>query len=213
MTTSHKDTICGSERIHVIENDCLKVDIEPGSISAIITSPPYGVESLSYLRTHLLSFRSLEPVLGVDPYNFGEGVIGSEYLGDEEVDPDTLMVMKCSKTCKKFFERILKNETTSLMRKRTLMMMKFFEDMNLLAEKFNYWLKRDGRIAFVIGNKKLGDHLIPTDRIITEVFRANNLISTGSIAHKLKTNNSNSKVPWQDRIIENEFVLFFRKEE
>jgi hypothetical protein len=28
----------------------------------------------------------------------------------------------------------------------------------------------------------------------------------------LKTNNSNSKVPWQDRIIENEFVIFFEKE-
>ena len=62
MNTSHKGILGKSDSIKIIEGSCLGTCIEANSISAIITSPPYGVESLSYLRTHLLSFRALEPV-------------------------------------------------------------------------------------------------------------------------------------------------------
>lgn len=91
------------------------------------------------------------------------------------------------------------------------MMMKFFEDMNDLIINFQKWLKPGGKVAFVIGNKKIGDYIIPTDKIITEIFENSGFKYIDAIAHKLKTNNSNSKVPWQDRIIENEFVIFYEK--
>lgn len=212
MNYTHKESIQGADTINVIEGSCLSTNIEPGSISAIITSPPYGVESLSYLRTHLLSFRALEPVLGVDPYNLGVEVVGSEYLDRGDIDAESLSVMNISKTCKEFFLNLVNDESFSSNKKRILMMMKFFEDMYVLAQRFAHWLKDDGKIAFVIGNKKLGDYLIPTDTIITEIFESCGLKYQGAIAHKLKTNNSNSKVPWQDRIIENEFVIFYSKE-
>ena len=121
-------------------------------------------------------------------------------------------MMNQSKTCKEFFSKLIEDENFSSNKKRVLMMMKFFEDMYVLAQRFALWLKDDGKIAFVIGNKKLGDYLIPTDTIITEIFESCGLKYDGAIAHKLKTNNSNSKVPWQDRIIENEFVIFYSKE-
>lgn len=212
MNSTHKESIQDSDTINVIEGSCLSTKIEPGSISAIITSPPYGVESLSYLRTHLLSFRALEPVLGVDPYNLGVEVVGSEYLDGGDIDADSLAVMNISKTCREFFLNLIKDESFSSSKKRVLMMMKFFEDMYVLAQRFALWLKDDGKIAFVIGNKKLGDYLIPTDTIITEIFESCGLKYEEAIAHKLKTNNSNSMVPWQDRIIENEFVIFYSKE-
>lgn len=212
MNSTHKDSIRGIDNVNVIEGSCLSSSIEPGSVSAIITSPPYGVESLSYLRTHLLSFRALEPVLGVDPYNLGVEVVGSEYLNGGDIDADSLAVMNQSQTCKEFFLRLTEDESYSSNKKRVLMMMKFFEDMYVLAQRFALWLKEGGNIAFVIGNKKLGDFLIPTDTIITEIFESCGLKYDGTIAHKLKTNNSNSKVPWQDRIIENEFVIFYSKE-
>ena len=189
----------------------MSADIEPNSVSAIITSPPYGVESLSYLRTHLLSFRSLEPVLGVDPYNFGGEVIGSEYLNNEDVNIDELKVMKKSKTWNEFFSSRVQQEEWGSMRKRIVMMMKFFEDMDDLIINFHKWLKPNGKVAFVIGNKKIDEYIIPTDKIITEIFKENGFRYMNSIAHKLKTNNSNSKVPWQDRIIENEFAIFYEK--
>ena len=73
------------------------------------------------------------------------------------------------------------------------------------------WLKSDGKVAFIIGNKKIGDSIIPTDTIIREVFESFGFELEESIAHKLKTNNSNSQVPWQDRIIENEYIMLFRR--
>ncbi len=212
MGSSHKETIGNKEIIKVIEGSCLTAKIDDGSISAIITSPPYGVESLSYLRTHLLSFRALEPILGIDPYNFGGGVIGSEYLLDENVDIENLKVKEDSITFCEFFDNLLYRKELSQHRKRIEMMMKFFEDMDILVEKFYKWLKKNGKVAFVIGNKKIDNYIIPTDKIVTEIFESKGFRFIDSIAHKLKTNNSNSKVPWQDRIIENEFVIFYEKE-
>ena len=211
MKFSHKSTLKEADTISVIEGSCLSADIADNSVSAIITSPPYGVESLSYLRTHLLSFRSLEPLLGVDPYNFGADVIGSEYLLEANFEVESLKVMKKSPECSSFFSELLSKEDIKGMRNRVLMMAKFFEDMDELVSRFSQWLKIGGKVAFVIGNKKIGDSIIPTDKIITEIFEANGFEYITEIAHKLKTNNSNSKVPWQDRIIENEFVLFYEK--
>ena len=90
-------------------------------------------------------------------------------------------------------------------------MMKFFEDMYGVVEQFGKWLKPGGHVAFIIGNKKIGDNIIPTDTIIAEIFYYFGFSLDESIPHKLKTNNSNSQVPWQDRIIENEFVMLFTK--
>lgn len=212
-TISTCDNLLKNESsIEVIQGDVLSTEIAEESISHIITSPPYGVESLSYLRTHLLSFRVLEPILGVDPYNFGRGVIGSEYLEDAEVCIDSFQVKNASKSYVAFFDRMLSRNNASQDIKRITMMMKFFEDMYCLIECFSKWIKPNGHVAFIIGNKKLGDEIIPTDAIINEIFEFFGFTSNASIAHKLKTNNSNSQVPWQERIIENEFIMLFTKE-
>lgn len=208
--STHADTIIEKEAIRVLQQDCRSAQFEPGSISAIITSPPYGVESLSYLRTHLLSFRSLEPILGVDPYNFNEGVIGSEYTSDSFPHEDYDHVERRSGTFKSYFDSLVSASSKELNRAR--MMKEFFADMEELASLFNLWLKDQGKIAFVIGNKRLGDSMIPTAAIVQELFESHGLTLYDSINHKLKTNNSNSVVPWQDRIIDDEYVLFFQKE-
>lgn len=206
-----KGSLGAASNVEVIVNNVLTTEIEHGSISHIITSPPYGVESLSYLRTHLLSFRALESILGVDPYNFGEGIIGSEYLADNIPDVNEFTVQNVSATYRNYFNKLLKNAEKPLDQKRIVMMMKFFEDMYGVVKKFSLWLKLNGKVAFIIGNKKIGDSIIPTDKIIYEIFNSLGFKLEDSIAHKLKTNNSNSQVPWQDRIIENEYVLLFKK--
>lgn len=203
--------LLAEETIKVINGSVLDTDIPNGSISYIITSPPYGVESLSYLRTHLLSFRALEPVLGIDPYNFGEGIIGSEYLDDTMPDINSFAIANASQTYRKYFHYLLENAETAMDKKRVMMMMRFFEDMYLVVKRFSVWLKKDGKVAFIIGNKKIGDSIIPTDIIIKEIFENFCFELEESIAHKLKTNNSNSQVPWQDRIIENEFIMLFKR--
>jgi len=211
MLATHQGLAGLADSIKVMETSALEANIEPGSIAHIITSPPYGVESLSYLRTHLLSFRVLESLIDVDPYNFNDGVIGSEYLSNETVEVKNFKVSSCSNAYSDFFNPLLEKCANETDRRRVVMMMKFFEDMQDMISKFYEWMKPGGKVAFVIGNKKIGDNLIPTDTIIREIFESCGFAFEQSIAHKLKTNNSNSQVPWQERIIENEFIMIFTK--
>jgi hypothetical protein len=89
--------------------------------------------------------------------------------------------------------------------------MQFFDDMLSVGEKMAKWLKPQGRVAFIIGNKRLGNDIIPTDVIIRELFNGCGLRFFEEIKHKLKTNNSNSQVPWQERIIQEEAIILFEK--
>jgi hypothetical protein len=72
-------------------------------------------------------------------------------------------------------------------------------------------MKSGGCVAFVIGNKRLGEHIIPANEIIAQLFTANGFELHEALAHKLKTNNSNSQVPWQERIIQNEYIVISSK--
>ncbi|MEF3309607.1 DNA methyltransferase [Paenibacillus sp. GYB004] len=208
---THKGLI-KTQPTNVIEQDILKVtEIEENSISHIITSPPYGVEAISYLRTHLLSYRVLAHFLGTDPYKFGDNVIGSEFLPKEAPNVSHFNVADLSTTYLNFFNSLLNGDLPKKLELRTYMMMKFFEDISIVTSRLGRWLKVNGKIAFIIGNNKIGDTIIPTHEIITEIFGAYGLILEKTISHKLKTNNSNSQVPWQDRIIENEYLLIFHK--
>lgn len=187
-----------------LNEDDVILDPFCGSGTTILEARLLGIPAI-------LSFRALEPVLGVDPYNFGGEVIGSEYLSDDDVSVEKLKVMHKSEVFKDFFYELLNKEEMVKLKSRIFMMMKFFEDMDDLIINFQKCLKPGGKVAFVIGNKKIGDYIIPTDKIITEIFENSGFKYIDVIAHKLKTNNSNSKVPWQDRIIENEFVIFYEK--
>ncbi len=83
--------------------------------------------------------------------------------------------------------------------------------MLAVGEKMSKWLKNDGQVAFIIGNKRLGNDVIPMDTIVTELFASCNLDFVEAIRHKLKTNNSNSQVPWQEKIIQEESILLFKR--
>ena len=56
---SHSKLIGSASNIAVHEGSVLDIDLGKESVSHIITSPPYGIEAISYLRTHLLSYRTL----------------------------------------------------------------------------------------------------------------------------------------------------------
>jgi len=90
-------------------------------------------------------------------------------------------------------------------------MLQFFDDMLSVGERMSKWLRDDGQVAFIIGNKRLGEDVIPMDSIVTELFTYCGLKFVAAIRHKLKTNNSNSQVPWQERIIQEESILLFKR--
>ena len=207
--TSHSEFIASESDITVHEGSVLDIELGKGSVSHIITSPPYGIEAISYLRTHLLSYRSLIAHLAHDPYDTREKTIGSEYLVDIE-NGAGVRSKDCSQTCRTFFERSQQDDNAKYGQRRVAMM-QFCDDMLAVGERMAHWLRPGGQIAFVIGNKRLGDDVIPMGTIVTELFAMCGLQLVDTIRHKLKTNNSNSQVPWQERIIQEEYIILFRK--
>ena len=206
MNTTHAGLIGAANLIEIRETSVLDMKLPKGSISHIITSPPYGVEAISYLRTHLLSYRSLISELKHDPYETRDKTIGSEYT--PRVESVTFeRALSTSKSFRTFFST--PSSDTKLLH-RTQAMMQFFEDLYCVGQKFGEWLKPGGNVAFVLGNKRLGESIIPADQIVIEMFDTLGLKHIRSIRHKLKTNNSNSVVPWQDRIIDEEAILLFK---
>ncbi len=209
---THGDLMSSPQDISVIEGSMLDADVPPSSVDFIITSPPYGVESLSYLRTHLLSYRCLGAVLKYDPCSFDDRVIGSEYVRGNGPGPaKSAKAAACSPTFGEFFRRHPREPLSVKADNRRKMMASFFDDMLEAAGRFAAWLRPGGRLAFVIGNKRIGDEVIPTDRIIAELFGARGLTLDSTVRHKLKCSNSNSEVPWQERVIQDEHVMIFSR--
>ena len=206
---SHSGLIGSDSDITIHEGSMLEVDLEEESVSHIITSPPYGIEAVSYLRTHLLSYRALIAHLDHDPYDTREKTIGSEYLGQTEGNAG-IKSSENSRTCMEFFEKNQPYDDEKFSQRRAAMM-QFCDDILAVGERMTRWLRPGGQLAFVIGNKRLGDEVIPMESIVDELFATCGLELTDTIRHKLKTNNSNSQVPWQERIIQNECIILFRK--
>ena len=206
---SHSGLIGSESDITVHEGSVLDIDLGEEAVSHIITSPPYGIEVISYLRTHLLSYRSLVAYLGHDPYDTREKTIGSEYLVENENNAGCRAKDR-SQTCRTFFEKNQRGDNGMYGQRRSAMM-QFCDDMLSVGERMSCWLKSGGQLAFVIGNKRLGDEIIPMDTIVTELFATCGLELVDEIRHKLKTNNSNSQVPWQKKIIQNECILLFKR--
>ena len=206
---SHSELIGSESDISVHEGSVLDVDLGKGSVSHIITSPPYGIESISYRRTHLLSYRSLISYLGHDPYDTRDRTIGSEYLEDI-VNGAGSRANRHSRTYRAFFEENREGDDPKH-RQRRAAMMQFCDDMLAVGDKMVRWLRPNGQVAFVIGNKRLGNEIIPMQDIVAELFATCGLQLTDTIRHKLKTNNSNSQVPWQERTIQDEGIMLFRK--
>lgn len=206
---SHKGLIGTPAQFSLHEASVLDVDLPENSIDHVITSPPYGIEAINYLRTHLLSYRSLVAFLAHDPYATRDKTIGSEYIADATFEAEHRAERR-STSCQKFFS-VPHGNIDSKYKARSAAMVQFFDDMLTVGERLSRWVKDDGMVAFIIGNKRLGDDVIPTDTIVGELFASCGFRFCEAIRHKLKTNNSNSQVPWQERIIQEEAILIFQR--
>ena len=207
---SHTGLIDSGGSIRLLEASVLEVTLPEGSIDYVITSPPYGVEAISYLRTHLLSYRSLAALLKHDPYDSRDKTIGSEYLPKTSAQ-NAARIEAASATCRRFCRSTSEQKDKKDESRRTAMI-QFFDDMLSVGEKLGKWVKDDGKVAFSVGNKRLGDEIIPIDIIVSELFANCGFVLVDAIRHKLKTNNSNSQVPWQEKIIQEESILIFSRQ-
>jgi len=209
---SHAGLVDREPQVRVEVSDARKIHLAKKSISHVITSPPYGVEAISYLRTHLLSYRTLASFLKTDPYRYEVGIIGSEYVDGAATIDATDVEQLQSPTGKAFFGALCKTGAYhSKLAARTSAMLKFFTDIADVIQLMREWLRDNGRVGFIMGNKRLGEEIIPTNDILRELFEFHGFRHDQIIRHKLKCNNSNSQVPWQERTIQEEYIMLFTK--
>lgn len=192
--------------------DARRLPLATGSVDVVITSPPYGVETLSYLRTHLLSYRVLSPFLLVDPYSYGDLVLGSEYLlstiAPEQPHQWTLPSETLQQTFTQLERRLRHLDGDN--QKRLDQQKLYYADLYASLRELRRVLRAGrGRGAIVIGNKRLFGTTIPSNRIVKELLEALEFSVVDLTSSKLKCNNTNSQVPWSERQIREDFVLCF----
>lgn len=189
----------------VLFGDVRKIKLEKESIDFIITSPPYGIESISYLRTHALSYWILNKVIGAKIKDLRTNMIGTDYVLNCSLDDDKLI----SKLARDFFSHFTRGTTRH--RNRIFQCIQYFQDMEKAFENMSICLKNGGKCVIVMGNKKLFEKTIPSDRIFAEIARHYGLKLVKDVPVKLVCNNANAKTPWSERMIKEENILIFSK--
>jgi len=189
----------------VIFGDVKKQKLSPESIDFIITSPPYGIESISYLRTHMLSYRVLHSVLDTEIADIRDKMIGTDYILDWSIENDELL----SRTAKTFFKKIPQNSKAD--KNRVHQTIQYFQDMEKVFEKISICLKKNCYCVIIVGNKKLLDKIMPTHKIFSEIAAHYNLRTFKIIPTKLVCNNTTAQTPWSERMIKDENILIFKK--
>ncbi len=211
ILSSHLGLVQADPEVDIRTVDARRSPWEPESVSFILTSPPYGVEASSYLRTHLLSYRTLFSFLETDPYKSVADFIGSEYHNPADVSSLDGVANLTSAVARRFFTGVLSSKPKPSLAARAGAMVTFFSDMTEVIREMHRVLRPSGRVALVIGDKRIGTEVVPSARILTEIFESEGFRLDATIAHKLKCNNSNSQVPWQERIIQDESVLLLSR--
>jgi len=186
--------------------DARRLDLSSSSIDFAMTSPPYGIEAISYLRTHMLSYRVLAPVLGMGYDELARKMIGTEFVMDWNLTSRNLV----SPTAQKLLYSY--KRTTRQEKNRVAQMIQYFQDIEKSLCEIGRVLKPAGHAAIIIGNKKLLGRTIPADVILQETARHFSLNTRRVLPVKLVCNNPTSQTPWSERMIRDEHIIFLEKE-
>lgn len=204
LTTYHNLNIPNSNIVSKL-GDARKLNLSNSSVDFIVTSPPYGIEAVSYLRTHMLSYRVLYHILKTDYKEQGKRMIGTDFVTDVELHDRTLF----SPTGEAFF-RNLTTQTKSDS-SRVAQMIGYFQDMEKAFAEMARVLKENCFAVVVIGNKKLLGQKIPTHKIFSEIAEQSDLTLKDTIPAKLVCNNPTAVTPWSERAIQDEYLLIYEK--
>ena len=189
--------------------DARHTSILPGSINAIITSPPY-VTSYEYADIHQLTAYWMDYIS--DIHEFRKKFIGSSYSGNM-----SLTVVNSRQAQK--IVNALSEKSKHIARD----VAQYFNDMQEVAKEMYRVLAPDGYACVVIGNTKIKEVQIKSAEVFFELLRNAGLrkvkVIKRSIPHKLmptlrdkntgrftKMDNPNCK-----KVYPNEYIIIMRK--
>lgn len=198
------DTSC-----EILLEDARHTSIQPGSICAIITSPPY-VTSYEYADIHQLTAYWMEYVS--DIHEFRKIFIGSSYSGN-----DTLRVLNSEQA------QEIVNDLASKSNRIARDVAQYFNDMQEVAKEMARVLAPKGYACIVIGNTKIKEVQIKSAEVFFEFLQNAGLhkvdVIKRSIPHKLmptlrdkntgrftRLDNPNCK-----KVYPNEYIIIMRK--
>ena len=164
--------IPGKAKSYVGDTRAFPLEVAPGSISAIVNSPPYSV-ALDYIKNDYPQLTLLRLAGSLDQ-------LEADMMGNPRVnyDKDALLAqmeseegnpLRISKSAKEAVSLLMNGERV----KEGLRCFKFFADMYLSLKEMRRSLKTGGRAAIVIGRNNFmvfgKYHAIPSDDIIEEM--------------------------------------------
>ncbi|MDE7173857.1 MAG: modification methylase, partial [Helicobacter sp.] len=85
-------------------------------------------------------------------------------------------------------------EIAKVYKKRALEVSRFYFDLETSIKSMLDSMNRKGKVFFVVGNRRVKNILLPTDRFITEVFCRNGFRHLQTIRRKI----SNKSMPLQN---------------
>lgn len=142
----------------VRSGDARATELEPNSVDAVVTSPPY-LNAIDYLRGHRLS------LVWFGHQVRGLRVIRADSIGTErapvgEVDRDLIA---------RVFRRLRIPDTFPMRERRILE--RYIVDLQAMAAEIHRVLRPGGTALFVLGNSSIRDVFIWNSAIVSELLR------------------------------------------
>lgn len=173
-----------------------------GTVSAVITSPPY-LNRYDYSRTYalelcLLSVKSHKEMVDVRHSLLRSHVESKEHQGKGVNLPALVEILKEVRS------KPLNNE------RLPIMIQGYFEDMNLVIRNISEYLKPGGRAALVVANAQFNGENVPTDLLLCELAENHGLATESILITRYKGNSSQQMAIYGRRPVR-ETILFWRK--
>lgn len=136
-----------------------QLPLDDESIDLIVTSPPYG-DSRTTVAYGQFSRLALEWLDYKDVASLDNHLLGGKATKELEVKIN-------SSTLKQIINKIAEIDN-----KRAREVLSFYEDFDKCVIQLNRVMAKNGYVCFVVGNRTVKGINIPTDKIMSEMFKA-----------------------------------------
>ncbi len=136
-----------------------ELPLSPESIDLIVTSPPYG-DSKTTVAYGQFSRLALQWLDYEDVASLDNRLLGGKASKELEIKIN-------SPTLKEIIKRIAEIDG-----KRAKEVLSFYEDFDKCVIQLDRVMTKNGFVCFVVGNRTVKGINIPTDKIMTEMFKA-----------------------------------------
>ena len=186
-------------------NSMLKLPLNSKSVNLIVTSPPYG-DSKTTVAYGQFSRLALQWLDYEDITNLDNKLLGGKATKELDIKIN-------SPTLKEIIKKI---ENIDL--KRAKEVLSFYEDFDKCVVQLDRVMAKNGHVCFVVGNRTVKGINIPTDKIMSEMFKARGdykhiITHERAIPNKRmpRLNSPSNKIGQKVTTMCNEFIFVLQK--